>query len=98
MMLINASIAKNDLLLQISIQINPFQIHVLSDIIRGATVEAVIARMKTIQAAKARTKLNNSSSPFRFIAVSATIPNIEDVRYILAKHSRNLQMLHCGMH
>ncbi|KAL3847245.1 hypothetical protein ACJMK2_018167 [Sinanodonta woodiana] len=54
------------------------EIHVLSDITRGATVEAVIARMKTIQAAKARTKLNNSSSPFRFIAVSATIPNIED--------------------
>ncbi|KAK3603692.1 hypothetical protein CHS0354_023298 [Potamilus streckersoni] len=55
------------------------EIHVLSDITRGATVEAVIARMKTIQAAKARTKLNNPSSPFRYIAVSATIPNIEDI-------------------
>ena len=62
------------------------QIHVLNDATRGATVEAVLSRMKTIQAAKGRSKPVGSAtgqtlpSPgLRFLAVSATITNIEDV-------------------
>ncbi|XP_074641292.1 putative ATP-dependent DNA helicase HFM1 [Tubulanus polymorphus] len=57
------------------------EIHTLNDNARGATVEAVISRMKTVQTAVNR--LNNSKqsldSTMRFLAVSATIPNVEDI-------------------
>ena len=56
------------------------QVHLLNDDSRGATVEAVISRMKTVQSTMTR---NNTDSPnregMRLIAISATIPNIEDV-------------------
>ena len=42
---------------------------------RGATVEAVITRMKMVQMLSA----GNSAQPIRFVAVSATLPNTEDV-------------------
>ena len=52
----------------------------MNDDSRGATVEAVISRMKTVQSTMTR---NNTDSPnregMRLIAISATIPNIEDV-------------------
>ena len=63
------------------------QVHLLNDDTRGATMEAVVSRMKTVQVA-----LNRQTAPpagsdgvdaargIRFIAVSATIPNVEDVR------------------
>ena len=59
-----------------------FQIHVLNDISRGATIEAVISRMKTIQAAMGRSSVENFLPKLRFVAVSATIPNIDDVSVI----------------
>ena len=51
-------------------------------------MEAVISRMKTVQAAAAREattteKAAEGGTPdLRFLAVSATIPNIEDVSYL----------------
>jgi ATP-dependent DNA helicase HFM1/MER3 len=59
------------------------EIHVLGENSRGATIEAVISRMKTYAYNKQSNnensnKINNTNS-LRFIAISATIPNIEDV-------------------
>ena len=42
-------------------------------------MEAVISRMKTIQSSV----MQSNTSMIRFVAVSATIPNAEDVRAIL---------------
>ena len=55
----------------------------LNDNTRGATIEAVISRMKTIQAAMGRSSVENFLPKLRFVAVSATIPNIEDVNICL---------------
>ncbi|XP_064613087.1 probable ATP-dependent DNA helicase HFM1 [Liolophura sinensis] len=53
------------------------EVHVLNDDTRGATMEAVISRMKTVQSALSWT--NQPAMAMRFIAISATIPNIEDI-------------------
>ncbi|GFN76876.1 helicase [Plakobranchus ocellatus] len=50
------------------------EIHVLNDPNRGATVEAVVSRMKTLEMAQ---ELENTSH-IRFVAVSATMPNYKD--------------------
>ena|SRR6218665_20331 len=64
------------------------EVHTLNDDVRGATLEAVVSRMKTVQSAIARTQAASSSAVsgdmavetnLRFVAVSATIPNIDDV-------------------
>ncbi|KAK7790265.1 hypothetical protein R5R35_012634 [Gryllus longicercus] len=62
------------------------EIHLLNDEQRGPVLEAVVSRMKTIhEAIKDDEKLENRDkrtlvpTSIRFIAVSATIPNIEDV-------------------
>ncbi|XP_078310394.1 putative ATP-dependent DNA helicase HFM1 isoform X2 [Crassostrea virginica] len=57
------------------------EIHVLSDATRGATMEAVVSRMKTIQAAMNRLPGDSGhvTLRLRFVAVSATIPNISDI-------------------
>ncbi|XP_038054687.1 probable ATP-dependent DNA helicase HFM1 [Patiria miniata] len=62
------------------------EVHSLNEENRGATVEAVISRMKTVQAAVVRETTTNEKKQgeertpeLRFLAVSATIPNIEDV-------------------
>ena len=52
------------------------EVHMINDGIRGATMEAVISRMKTIRTAK---KNNYDNQTLRFIAVSATLPNVQDV-------------------
>ena len=49
--------------------------HILNDSQRGATVEAVVSRMKTLETAQ---ELDNSTH-IRFVAVSATMPNYKDV-------------------
>ncbi|XP_064459339.1 probable ATP-dependent DNA helicase HFM1 [Ornithodoros turicata] len=49
------------------------EIHLLSDDSRGPVLEAVVSRMKTMQSAQ------KSASGLRFIGVSATIPNADDV-------------------
>lgn len=54
------------------------EIHVLGENTRGGVIEAVISRMKTY----AQTRKHDGIA-MRFIAVSATIPNIEDVKQAL---------------
>ncbi|XP_050757300.1 probable ATP-dependent DNA helicase HFM1 [Gymnogyps californianus] len=56
------------------------EVHVIKDESRGATLEVVVSRMKTVQSSLSRL-LENSDTvpPLRFVAVSATIPNAEDI-------------------
>lgn len=55
-----------------------FQVHVVKDATRGATLEVVVSRMKAVHAY--RTAQNPEAGlSMRFVAVSATIPNISDV-------------------
>ncbi len=63
-----------------------FQVHLLNDENRGHTLEAIVSRMKTIEqsrrAKESGDRTNNQTSKqesIRFVAVSATIPNAEDV-------------------
>ncbi|KAJ8129735.1 hypothetical protein O1611_g3896 [Lasiodiplodia mahajangana] len=52
------------------------EVHILKDV-RGATLEAVVSRMKTIGA------------NIRFVAISATVPNIDDVARWLGRDHTN---------
>lgn len=52
------------------------QVHVLNES-RGSTLEVVVCRMKT------------RGSGVRFVAVSATVPNINDVAYWIASRYSN---------
>lgn len=63
-----------------------YKVHQLNDEARGPTVEAIVSRMKTVRASLqqregATGQKQMSSIPLRFIAVSATIPNIHDVKH-----------------
>lgn len=56
----------------------------MNDDTRGATMEAVVSRMKTIQTAANANRVAGAddlgpTDRLRFLAVSATIPNVEDV-------------------
>ncbi|NWX24227.1 HFM1 helicase, partial [Aegotheles bennettii] len=56
------------------------EVHVIKDESRGATLEVVVSRMKTVQSSLWRLSENHDKvSPLRFVAVSATIPNAEDI-------------------
>ncbi|KAK5658040.1 hypothetical protein OQA88_2595 [Cercophora sp. LCS_1] len=55
------------------------EVHILKDV-RGATLEAVVSRMKTIGA------------NVRFIALSATVPNSEDIATWLGRSHTNQQL------
>ncbi|XP_027746491.1 probable ATP-dependent DNA helicase HFM1 isoform X3 [Empidonax traillii] len=56
------------------------EVHVIKDESRGATLEVVVSRMKTIQSSLWRLLENHDTiPPLRFVAVSATIPNTEDI-------------------
>nr|XP_022917190.1 probable ATP-dependent DNA helicase HFM1 [Onthophagus taurus] len=50
------------------------EIHLLNDEKRGATLEAIVTRMKTLY-----NLVSNEPKPLRFIGVSATISNIIDI-------------------
>ncbi|XP_039590583.1 probable ATP-dependent DNA helicase HFM1 [Polypterus senegalus] len=56
------------------------EVHVIKDSARGATLEVVVSRMKTMHLYFSRGP-EKSCSDFllRFVAVSATIPNIKDI-------------------
>lgn len=58
------------------------EVHQLNDEARGPTMEAIVSRMKTIQASLSWEGSGGAESKLRFIAVSATIPNIVDVSSI----------------
>ncbi|XP_035188667.1 probable ATP-dependent DNA helicase HFM1 [Oxyura jamaicensis] len=56
------------------------EVHVIKDESRGATLEVVVSRMRTIQSSLWRLSENHDVvPPLRFVAVSATIPNAEDI-------------------
>lgn len=57
------------------------EVHQLNDETRGPTMEAIVSRMKTIQAASSWEDggERRTRHKLRFIAISATIPNITDV-------------------
>jgi len=60
------------------------EIHLLNDDARGATVEAVISRMKTVQSTMTRNSTSGNKNSLerasmRLLAISATIPNVEDI-------------------
>ncbi|NXP81459.1 HFM1 helicase, partial [Ramphastos sulfuratus] len=56
------------------------EVHVIKDESRGATLEVVVSRMKTVQSSFCRlSESHDTVPPLRFIAVSATIPNAEDI-------------------
>ncbi|XP_018415798.1 PREDICTED: probable ATP-dependent DNA helicase HFM1 [Nanorana parkeri] len=55
------------------------EVHTLKDENRGATLEVVISRMKTMQVLLASTNSGGIQLPMRFVAVSATIPNANDI-------------------
>ena len=59
------------------------QIHQLNDETRGPTMEAIVCRMKTVRASvslERGTNLSKGNPLLRFIGVSATVPNVDDVR------------------
>uniref|UniRef100_A0AAV2JRF2 DNA 3'-5' helicase n=1 Tax=Knipowitschia caucasica TaxID=637954 RepID=A0AAV2JRF2_KNICA len=53
-------------------------VHVVKDTTRGATLEVVVSRMKTVNVYRAVQNPKGAVS-MRFVAVSATIPNITDI-------------------
>ncbi|XP_048457501.1 probable ATP-dependent DNA helicase HFM1 [Rhincodon typus] len=55
------------------------EVHVVKDECRGATLEVVVSRMKTVQLAVSRMSNQLDDKTLRFVAVSATIPNVEDI-------------------
>lgn len=60
------------------------EVHLINDDARGATVEAVISRMKTVQFTMTRCSTSGNTSSLgrtgmRLLAISATIPNVEDI-------------------
>ncbi|XP_068878910.1 probable ATP-dependent DNA helicase HFM1 isoform X6 [Aphelocoma coerulescens] len=56
------------------------EVHVIKDESRGATLEVVVSRMKTVQASLWRLlESHDAVPPLRFVAVSATIPNTQDI-------------------
>ena len=54
------------------------EVHTLSDD-RGATLEAVVARMRTIASSTAAQEKNWPCTRLRLVALSATLPNVNDV-------------------
>ncbi|XP_038193954.1 probable ATP-dependent DNA helicase HFM1 isoform X2 [Arvicola amphibius] len=54
------------------------EVHIIKDENRGPILEVVVSRMKTVQSSS-RALQNASPVPMRFVAVSATIPNVEDI-------------------
>uniref|UniRef100_A0A672KGQ5 DNA 3'-5' helicase n=1 Tax=Sinocyclocheilus grahami TaxID=75366 RepID=A0A672KGQ5_SINGR len=62
------------------------EIHVVKDKTRGATLEVVVSRMKTMHSYQLAVNPESKAST-RFVAVSATIPNIQDVSEWLSDES-----------
>ncbi|XP_047420407.1 probable ATP-dependent DNA helicase HFM1 [Sciurus carolinensis] len=55
------------------------EVHVVKDENRGPTLEVVVSRMKTVQSLSQSLENTSTLIPMRFVAVSATIPNAEDI-------------------
>nr|XP_019608650.1 PREDICTED: probable ATP-dependent DNA helicase HFM1 [Rhinolophus sinicus] len=61
------------------------EVHTVKDENRGPTLEVVVSRMKTV---KSLSHTLENTIPMRFIAVSATIPNAEDIAEWLSDGER----------
>ncbi|XP_019061682.1 probable ATP-dependent DNA helicase HFM1 isoform X2 [Fukomys damarensis] len=64
------------------------EVHVVKDENRGPTLEVVVSRMKTVRSLSPPLENMSTSVPVRFVAVSATIPNAEDVAEWLSDGKR----------
>ncbi|XP_005857259.1 PREDICTED: probable ATP-dependent DNA helicase HFM1 [Myotis brandtii] len=64
------------------------EVHVVKDEIRGPTLEVVVSRMKTVQSLSHTLENTSTIIPMRFVAVSATIPNAEDIAEWLSNGER----------
>ncbi|KAI3375127.1 hypothetical protein L3Q82_021643, partial [Scortum barcoo] len=62
------------------------EVHVVKDATRGATLEVVVSRMKAVHAYRTAQSPETGLS-MRFVAVSATIPNISDIADWLSNES-----------
>ncbi|XP_051719520.1 probable ATP-dependent DNA helicase HFM1 isoform X1 [Ctenopharyngodon idella] len=62
------------------------EVHVVKDKTRGATLEVVVSRMKTMHSYHLAVN-SESKASVRFVAVSATIPNIRDLSEWLSDES-----------
>ncbi|XP_016052709.1 PREDICTED: probable ATP-dependent DNA helicase HFM1 [Miniopterus natalensis] len=64
------------------------EVHVVKDETRGPTLEVVVSRMKTVESLSHTLENTNTIIPMRFVAVSATIPNAEDIAEWLSNGKR----------
>ncbi|XP_064228686.1 probable ATP-dependent DNA helicase HFM1 isoform X5 [Aotus nancymaae] len=64
------------------------EVHIVKDENRGPTLEVVVSRMKTVQSVSQTLRNTSTVIPMRFVAVSATIPNAEDVAEWLSDGER----------
>ncbi|XP_057356393.1 probable ATP-dependent DNA helicase HFM1 isoform X2 [Manis pentadactyla] len=64
------------------------EVHVVKDENRGPTLEVVVSRMKTVQSLSYSLENARTIIPVRFVAVSATIPNAEDIAEWLSDGER----------
>ncbi|XP_035525900.1 probable ATP-dependent DNA helicase HFM1 [Morone saxatilis] len=62
------------------------EVHVVKDATRGATLEVVVSRMKAVHAYRTAQNPETGLS-MRFVAVSATIPNVSDIADWLSNES-----------
>ncbi|XP_051713468.2 probable ATP-dependent DNA helicase HFM1 isoform X2 [Oryctolagus cuniculus] len=64
------------------------EVHIIKDENRGPTLEVVVSRMKTVQSSSQISENTSAIIPMRFVAVSATIPNAEDIAEWLSNDER----------
>ncbi|KAG8511046.1 putative ATP-dependent DNA helicase HFM1, partial [Galemys pyrenaicus] len=63
-------------------------VHIIKDENRGPTLEVVVSRMKTVKSLSHTSENTSIIIPMRFVAVSATIPNAEDIAEWLSDGER----------
>ncbi|XP_055979502.1 LOW QUALITY PROTEIN: probable ATP-dependent DNA helicase HFM1 [Sorex fumeus] len=64
------------------------EVHIVKDEDRGPTLEVVVSRMKTVKFLSHTLENTSLVIPIRFVAVSATIPNAEDIAEWLSDGQR----------
>ncbi|XP_078012699.1 putative ATP-dependent DNA helicase HFM1 [Phascolarctos cinereus] len=69
------------------------EVHVVKDENRGPTLEVVVSRMKTMSSLSQIPEHSNAAMLVRFVAVSATIPNVEDIAEWLSDGKRPAKCL-----
>nr|CAH7763205.1 unnamed protein product [Callosobruchus chinensis] len=61
------------------------EVHLLHEDNRGSTLEVIVCRMKTVDQEKTKIE-QDTRQGIRFVAVSATIPNVEDIARWICKN------------